>query len=86
MNNHDKWEIIHAIENALSYDCSVDYTRPTRDGQCGYFDISIDEDDDDWDWEIAEGELQRVCDEHDLWFDDACDEDFCLCASWDSYD
>lgn len=63
-----EWRTIRRdIYAALSnYDCNVYYHRPTSDGECGYFEINIDDEfDEDW----IEGDLADLCEEWDLDFD-----------------
>lgn len=84
MSRNDWQEIRDAIYDALSnYDCNVYYHRPSSDGMCGYFAVTINED--DYDEDDVDSCLAGVLSDYDLWIDDQSEgnEDFDICASWD---
>ena len=74
-------EIIDAIEDALSdYDCEVEYYSPTSDGECGFFEVDIN---DEYDQDDVDAALEGVLSEYQLDIDDDSDGDFDLNAYWD---
>lgn len=71
-------DIYRALKN---YDCEVYYHRPSSSGECGYFEININEDfDSDW----IEDHLNNVCKDWDLEYDwYSSNSDLDLNAHWD---
>lgn len=73
-------KIKRAIYDALeNYNCSVSFHKDAPE-TCAYFSVEIHE---EWDWDWIEDDIERVCEEYDLWIDDDSDGDFDLCIKND---
>lgn len=71
-----KSAIYDALEN---FNCSV-YYHKAYSNSCAFFTVEIHE---EWDWDWIEDDIERVCEEYDLWIDDDSDGDFDLCINND---
>ena len=71
-----KSAIYDALEN---FNCSVCFHK-AESNSCAFFTVEIHE---EWDWDWIEDDIERVCEEYDLWIDDDSDGDFDLCINND---